>query len=62
VNAAARLASMAAAGEILVSSEAAAAAGLDVANLETRTLDLRGRSEEVDALVLTAQGAHMAPR
>lgn len=62
VNAAARLASMAAAGEILVSSEAAAAAGLDPASLETRTLDLRGRSEEVDALVVTAQGAHMAPR
>jgi adenylate cyclase len=62
VNAAARLASMAAAGEILVSSEAATAAGLDPASLETRTLDLRGRSEEVDALVVTAQGAHMAPR
>jgi adenylate cyclase len=62
VNAAARLASMAAAGEVLVSSEAAAAAGLEAGSLETRTLDLRGRSEDVDALVLTAHGAHMAPR
>jgi len=62
VNAAARLASMASAGEILVSSDAATAAGLDDADLDTRKLELRGRSDEVDALVLTAQGAHMAPR
>jgi adenylate cyclase len=64
VNATARLAASAGAGEILVSTKAAEAAGLDADDLERRTLDLRGRSEGLDALVLsvTPQGAHMAPR
>jgi len=64
VNAAARLASLAAPGEILVSSKAAAAAGLDGVGLETRSLELRGRSDGLGAFVLgaAAQGAHMAPR
>jgi adenylate cyclase len=51
VNTAARLAASAATGEILVSSEAAGAAGLDTAGLESRTLELRGRAETVDAWV-----------
>jgi adenylate cyclase len=54
VNTAARLASSAGAGEILVSSSAAEAAGLDAGGLETRTLELRGRDESVDAVVATA--------
>jgi adenylate cyclase len=64
VNAAARLSALAGAGEILVSSAAADAAGLDTDGLETRTLELRGRSEGLDAVVLdvATQGAHMAPR
>jgi adenylate cyclase len=64
VNAAARLAGQAAPGEILVSTAAAKAAGLDTDGLETRSLELRGRSERTDAVVLgvVPQGAHMAPR
>jgi adenylate cyclase len=54
VNTAARLASSAGAGEILVSTSAAEAASLDAGELETRTLDLRGRDESVDAVVATA--------
>ena len=53
VNTAARLAAAAAAGEILISSAAAAAAKLDRVGLESRTLDLRGRAETVDAWVST---------
>ena len=54
VNTAARLASSAGAGEVLVSSAAADAAGLDSGDLESRTLSLRGRDETVDAVVATA--------
>jgi adenylate cyclase len=54
VNTAARLASSAGAGEVLVSSAAAAAALLDSGDLESRTLSLRGRDETVDAFVATA--------
>ena len=54
VNTAARLASSAASGEILVSTAALAASGLDSSGLETRTLTLRGRDETVDAVVATA--------
>jgi adenylate cyclase len=55
VNTAARLAAAAAAGEILISSTAAAAAKLDTVDLESRTLELRGRAESVEAWVLTAR-------
>jgi adenylate cyclase len=51
VNTAARLASEAGSGEILVSSAAAAAGGLGTDRLERRTLSLRGRDETVDAWV-----------
>jgi len=53
VNTASRLAAKAATGEILVSDAAAAAAGLETEGLESRTLDLRGRSESVEAWVVT---------
>jgi len=64
VNAAARLSALAGTGEILVSSTAAEAAGLDTERLETRTLELRGRSEGLAAVVVdvAAHGAHIAPR
>jgi adenylate cyclase len=51
VNTAARLAAAAGTGEILVSKEAADAAGLDTTRLESRTLELRGRAEPLDAWV-----------
>jgi adenylate cyclase len=54
VNTAARLASSAGAGELLVSRTAAEAAGFDSAGLEARTLELRGRDETVDAVVVSA--------
>jgi adenylate cyclase len=53
VNTTARLASEAAAGEILVSIDAAAAGGLDVTSLEHRTLPIRGRSEAIEVVVLS---------
>jgi adenylate cyclase len=52
VNTAARLASTAAAGEILLTVNAAEAAGRDTATLERRTLDLRGRQEPIEVVVL----------
>jgi adenylate cyclase len=55
VNMAARLTGLAAAGEILVSAEAADAGGLEAAGLERRTLELRGREQSVDAWVATAR-------
>lgn len=57
VNTAARLNGLAAAGEVLVSASAAAAAGLDTERLERRTLELRGREQAVDAWVVTASEA-----
>lgn len=51
VNVTARLASAAAAGEILVSAETAQRAGLD-ASLETRHLNLRGRTQPLDVRVV----------
>src|SRR5262245_59517628 len=54
VNATARLASRAAAGEILVSDTTARAASVVTDELEQRRLDLEGVSETVDAWVLKA--------
>jgi adenylate cyclase len=51
VNTAARLTSLAGAGEILISADTAAAGGLETAGLERRTLELRGRDQPVDAWV-----------
>lgn len=47
VNAAARLASKAAAGEIVISEQALKAAGIDSSGLESRNLELKGISEPV---------------
>ncbi len=54
VNTAARLASVAGAGEILVTMPAAEGAELDVSDLERRTLDLKGKSVQVDVAVVRA--------
>jgi adenylate cyclase len=54
VNTTARLASTAAAGEILVSASAARASAFDTSGLETRTLALRGRDETIEAWVAKA--------
>lgn len=52
VNATARLASAAAAGELLVSVAAADAAGWTAPDAERRTVEIRGRQESIDVLVL----------
>lgn len=54
VNVAARLASAARRGEVLVSEAAAVAAGLEVGNRERRSLDLRGKTSAVEVVVLHA--------
>ncbi len=54
VNTTARLSSVAAAGEILVPVEAAAKARLPTEGLERRSLDLKGKTHAIEALVLTA--------
>jgi adenylate cyclase len=51
VNTTARLASLAAAGEILVTTDAATAAGLDPA-LERRSLDLKGKQRTTEVVSL----------
>lgn len=51
VNVTARLASAAGAGEILVTTEAASAAGLDP-TLEPRSLELKGKAEATDVVML----------
>lgn len=57
VNVAARLASLAAPGEALISEVAYAAGGADLGDLERRQLDLKGRSEPVPARVLRVSAA-----
>ncbi len=52
VNLAARLASKAAPGEIIVSERALKTAGIDGSGLESRSLDLKGISEPVTVRVL----------
>ncbi len=54
VNTTARLASEAAAGELLVSIEAADASGVDSSSAERRTLSVRGRSDPVEVVALRA--------
>ncbi|MGH2382492.1 MAG: adenylate/guanylate cyclase domain-containing protein [Candidatus Limnocylindria bacterium] len=53
VNVTARLSSLAAVGEILVTEATGRAADLTTADVERRHLDLRGRKEATDVLVLT---------
>jgi adenylate cyclase len=52
VNTTARLASSAGAGELLVSTDAAATADAPTAGLEHRILDVRGREATIEVLVL----------
>jgi adenylate cyclase len=52
VNTAARLASAAGAGEVLVSVDAARSAGLEIAALEHRSLELRGKSLPTEVVVV----------
>jgi adenylate cyclase len=52
VNTAARIASKAAAGEILISERALKAAGMDNSHLESRNLELKGISEQVSVRVM----------
>jgi adenylate cyclase len=62
VNATARLASAAGPGELLVSMAAARAAHTPTEGRERRRLDLRGRSEPVEVVVLRdASGARSTP-
>jgi adenylate cyclase len=55
VNIAARLASRAGPGEVLLSESTCSSAGLDQAGLEPRVLALKGKSEAVPARVLNAK-------
>lgn len=57
VNAAARLAGKAAAGEILISQEAAIAAALDTTGMEQRELELKGKSAPMTVYVMTVNSA-----
>jgi adenylate cyclase len=52
VNTTARLASEAAAGEVLVSTQAAAAADLDSRSMEHRMLKVRGRTDTIEVITL----------
>jgi adenylate cyclase len=54
VNTTARLASVAADGDLLVSVEAARAAGMDGSDFEHRTIEIRGRAAPVEVVVLRA--------
>jgi adenylate cyclase len=56
VNVAARLASAAGAGELLVTDAAVAAARLDTAGLEHRSLELKGKTGTTEVVVLGASG------
>ncbi len=58
VNVTARLSSAAAGGEILLAESTARAAGMD--GLERRRLDLRGKAEATEVLVLTLAGVAVA--
>ena len=60
VNTTARLASAAAAGEVLISTAAADAAGTITAGLERRTLNIRGRTEPIEVIVLRPAGIELA--
>ena len=52
VDTASRLATQAAAGEIIISEETAQKAGVDIGNLEKRTLELKGKSAPMDVWVM----------
>ena len=52
VNTTARLASAAAGGELLISVEAATAAGIDPSGFERRTVEVRGRTETLEIVAM----------
>ena len=54
VNTTARLASLAEAGELLVSVASSERAGLDTTDLERRTVDVRGREAGLDVYAVRA--------
>ncbi len=60
-NVTARLASNAAAGEIVLSQEAVAAAGLEDRRLEARRLEVKGKSEPVEVRVIRVGAGQQAP-
>jgi adenylate cyclase len=60
VNTTARLASAARAGEVLISATAAEAAGTGTDGLERRTLDIRGRTEPIEVVVLRPADVELA--
>jgi adenylate cyclase len=61
VNTTARLAGQAAAGELLVSAEAAAAAGTDTSGLVRRSIEVRGRTEPVEVIAMQVAGGSAGP-
>jgi adenylate cyclase len=62
VNIAARLASAAAAGDVIVSVATAAAAGMTTDQLERRTVPIRGRTEPIEVIVLPSPEKNVSPR
>ena len=61
VNTTARLASEAESGELLVSLEAAEAAGTDTSGLERRIVAVRGRTEPVEVVAVKVAAEAVAP-
>ena len=61
VNITARLASAAVAGEVIVSVATAAAAGMATGQLERRTVEIRGRTEPIEVIVLPAARRKVSP-
>jgi len=61
VNTAARVASKAAAGEILISEQALKASGIDGRELEARSLELKGISEPVAVRVMRGSAPNQKP-
>jgi adenylate cyclase len=61
VNITARLASAAAAGEVIVSVAAAEAAGMATDQLERRTVEIRGRTEPIEVVALPRLDGKVSP-
>ena len=61
VNITARLASAAVAGEVIVSVAAAKAAGMATDRLERRTVEIRGRTEPIEVIVLPRPDGKVSP-
>ncbi len=62
VNLAARLASVAGPGEVVISEESRLAAGFSTEGLESRDLQLKGKSEPVKAWILQVGDGQYAPQ